>query len=149
MILLVHILFGSAIATIIKNPYLAVILALFSHYFLDFFPHIEYPIDNITNKNFKKSLPQIISVATDLLSGIILIFIFSNNSPIIYISVFFALLPDGFSLLNVIFKNRLLDVHSKLHQEKLHFLKYKKIPNFWRFFTQILVVVISLFVLHQ
>jgi len=141
MILLVHMLFGSAIATIIQNPYLAIILAYLGHYFLDIFPHIEY---SIKNTRF-----AVLKVFCDVFTGALLIFIFSNNQPIIYVCVFFAMLPDGLSLLNRIFKNKLLDSHSKLHQEKLHFLKYKKIPNFWRFFSQILVVAISLLLLHQ
>jgi len=77
MILLVHLLFGALIGQKILNPVLAIVLAFLSHYFLDFFPHIEYSIKNISEKRWKKSLPDFLKIFLDLAAGIILIFIFS------------------------------------------------------------------------
>jgi len=149
MILLVHLLFGALIGQKILNPVLAIVLAFLSHYFLDFFPHIEYSIKNISEKRWKKSLPDFLKIFLDLAAGIILIFIFSAKTPIIFIASFFAILPDGLSLLDSIFKNNALKKHSWFHQEKLHFLKYKKISNLWRILSQIIVVVICIILFQK
>lgn len=142
MILLVHMLLGALIGKEINNPILAIILAFFSHYILDFLPHVEYPIENIEKNQWTKALPDILRVALDFSLGILLIFLFSKNHPIIYVCAFFAIIPDGLSLLKSFAKNKILEKHSKLHQEKIHFLKHKKISNFWRIFSQVAVTVI-------
>lgn len=145
MILLVHMLFGALIAQKILNPYLAIILAFLGHYFLDFFPHAEYSIENIQNKNWKKSLPDFLKVFFDFLIGIVIIFLLSGNQPIIYICAFFSILPDGLSLLGSILKNKFLYNHGDFHQQKIHFFKHKKISIFWRVLSQIIVVFICVF----
>jgi hypothetical protein len=147
MILLIHMLFGAVIASYIKNPILAIILAFLSHYFLDIFPHIEYSIENINQRNWKKSLPDFSRVFLDFLLGIILIYFLSDKNIIIFIAAFFAILPDGISILSPIIKTKILEYHNEFHQKKIHFLKYKKIPVFWRIFTQIFIFVISVFLL--
>lgn len=144
MILLIHMLFGAAIALHIKNPILAIILAFLSHYLLDFFPHKEYDINNISEKRWKKAVPEFQKVFLDFLLGILLILLFSNNRPIIYICAFFAILPDGFSVLSSIFQIKILKVHNNFHQGKLHFFKKIKISNFWRILSQILILLIAL-----
>ena len=76
MILLAHLIFGAAIASKIHNPFLAVVLAFLSHYFLDFMPHTEYDIKNIhliKGKQWRKIYPEILKVLLDFLSGILLI----------------------------------------------------------------------------
>jgi hypothetical protein len=148
MILTPHLLLGAVIAVKIQNPFLAILLAFFSHYFLDFIPHIEYSIKNIIEKNWKKSLPDFLKLFLDFFFGIALILFFTNKAPIIFICSFFAILPDGMSFLNIIVKNKILKNHSELHQKKLHFLKHKKIPIFWRFLSQIMVIILSIFLLY-
>ena len=148
MILLVHLLFGAAIGSAVKNIYLAVILAFLGHYFLDLIPHIDYPIENIKEKQWSRALPQIVLVALDFFAGIWLIFLFSKNQPIIYICALFALLPDGVTVLNFLMPNKTLQPFQKFHQ-KIHFLKDKKISNFWRIFTQVIIVIISMILLNR
>jgi len=142
-------LLGALIAQKISNPFLAILLAFLGHYFLDFFPHIEYSIENIKEKNWKKSLPDFLKVFLDFLAGIALIFTLSNNQPIIYICAFFAILPDGLSMLDYIIKNNFLNKHSDFHQIKLHYFKNKKISLLWRIFSQIIVVTICVFFLKN
>ena len=144
MILLVHMLLGAAIGNLGINPVLAVILAFLSHYLLDFIPHIEYSIKNIKNKNWSKAHWEFIKVFIDFLSAIALILFFSKNQPIIYICALAAIIPDGLSILNYILKLKILNKHSYIHQEKIHFLKNKKISKFWRISSQILVVIVCL-----
>ena len=148
MILLVHLLFGAAIGSAVKNIPLAIILAFLSHYFLDLLPHIEYPIENITNKQWQKAAPDILKVILDFSLGILLIIIFSKNYPIIYVCAFFAILPDGLSFLESASKNKILREHNVFHHEKIHFLKYKKISNFWRISTQVATVLICIYFLR-
>ena len=144
MILLAHLLLGAAIGSKINNIPLAVILAFLSHYFLDLFPHIEYPIENIKKNQWSKAKKDILKVFIDFSLGILLILFLSKNYPLIYFCAFFAILPDGLSLLNSFIKNDFLLKHSKFHQEKIHFLKGKKISVFWRIFTQIISIIISI-----
>lgn len=171
MILLVHLLFGAAIGSVIKNVPLAIILAFLSHYFLDILPHIEYPIKNIEGKQWRKAMPDILRVILDFCIGILLIAIFSNPSTnseqfVIYACAFLAILPDGFNVLNNLLQNKVLEIHNKLHQKihffKIHPVKYreavilpkvklfdrvKKISSFWRISTQVAVVLISVMLL--
>lgn len=148
MILSVHMLFGASIGSIINNPFLAIFLAFLGHYFLDLFPHIEYPIPNIHNKNWKKSFYDFSKVLLDFLFGILLIFVFSDNSLIIYICAFFAIVPDGLTLLTSIFPN-FLTQHHKIHTGIIHYLtKQKKFPKFWKIFTQVLASIISVILLR-
>lgn len=147
MILTPHLLLGAAIASKIEYAPLAILLAFLSHYFLDLIPHIEYPIDNIEKKQWRKSLPDILRVFWDFSFGILLILIFSNNQPIIFICAFFAVLPDGFSFLNYFLSNKILNIYNNVHHKKIHFLKNKKISVFWRISSQLLVIFISIFLL--
>jgi len=156
MILLVHMLFGAAIASYIKNPFLAVSLAFLSHYLLDFIPHTEYNIENIKKRQWNKSLPDVLKLAFDFFSGIMLILLLSNPSAgsgqaIIFIAAFFAILPDGLTVLGYFFQIRYLELHKKFHQKKIHFLKdnpsagsgQRKISGFWRVANQALIIIIS------
>lgn len=144
MILLVHLIFGAAIGSAIKNIPVAIILAFFSHYFLDLFPHIEYDTESIKEKLWRHRLPALLRMAVDFCSGILFILIFSvSKQPIIYICAFFAILPDGISATNYFAQNKILEIHDRFHQ-KIHFLKYKKISNFWRILSQIASVIISI-----
>lgn len=148
MILLVHMLFGVAMGSLAKNWFLAVLLAYFSHYFIDLFPHVEYDIKNIKSKDWKKSRPAFLRVLLDFSIGLLLVSLITNKSLLIFIYAFFAILPDGLSILNEIFPNKILTVHDFLHLEKIHFLKHnKKISNFWRILTQVLIVLISILIL--
>jgi hypothetical protein len=148
MILLIHLLFGAAIGSTVKNIPLAIILAFLSHYFLDFLPHTEYPIENIEEKQWRKLLPNILKIALDFCLGFLFILIFSKNQPIIYVCAFFAILPDSFIVLNHFMSNKILEIHDKFHQQ-IHFLKYKKISKFWRIVSQVMVVIISIALLTK
>jgi len=147
MILLAHLLLGATIASKIENIPLAIILAFLSHYFLDFFPHIEYRIENIKNKQWSKSFPDFLRVFLDFFSGILIILLFAGVQPIIFAVSLFSILPDGLNFLNLIFKNKLLKIHFNLH-EKIHFLENKKISVFWRITSQALIIIISLILIY-
>lgn len=146
MILLAHLLFGAAIGSLVENIFLALILAFLGHYFLDLFPHIEYNIENIKEKQWRKALPALLRVLTDFCIGILLIFIFSNNQPIVYFCALLSIIPDGLSFLYIIWPNKILAVNYNFHT-KIHFLKDKKISIFWRIFSQALAIIISVVIL--
>ena len=138
MILTAHLLAGAAIASKIQPAPLALFLAFLSHYFLDLIPHWEYSIDNIKGKRWGKSLFDFLKVGLDILAGVLLIFLFSENQPIIYAGAFLAIFPDGLTLFGLIFSNKLLEHNDDFHN-KIHFLKDIKIPLFWEIFSQALV----------
>ena len=147
MILLVHLIFGATIGTIIRNVPLAIFIALFSHYLLDTIPHLDYSIKDIEDNRRRKVLSGSFKVVLDLFMGIYLVLLFSSNQTIVYVCAFFALFPDGLTVLKYIFPgNKILESHYAFHQ-KVHFLKDKKISTFWRIFNQIAVVIISVIIL--
>ncbi|MBI2054192.1 MAG: hypothetical protein HYT36_02570 [Candidatus Staskawiczbacteria bacterium] len=153
MILTPHLVFGAAVGSLAKNPFLAVALAFLSHYVLDMIPHADYSINNIRAKQWQKIMPDCLKVFADFSLGITLIFIFSGNQPIVYISAFFSILSDGFDLLSLFFKAGILTWHGKIHKEKVHSLSSEnmakigksniKISLFWRILSQIAIIVIS------
>lgn len=147
MILLVHLLFGAAIGSMVNNISLAIILAFFSHYFLDLIPHIEYPIKNADKKQWEDLRLDILKISADFLLGILIIFMLSNNQPIIYLCALVAILPDGLMILGHIFPNKFLNIHEKIHSEKVHFLQNKKISKFWRINSQVLFTILSIFII--
>jgi hypothetical protein len=142
-------LFGAAIGSIVKSIPLAIILAFLSHYFLDFIPHLDYHLKNTEKKKWIIMLPNISKISFDFFLGVLLIFLFSKNQPIIYLCAFLAIVPDGLTVLNGLLPNKILAIHSKLHIDKIHFLKdNKKISNFWRITGQVLVAIISVIILR-
>ncbi|OGZ64378.1 MAG: hypothetical protein A2812_03145 [Candidatus Staskawiczbacteria bacterium RIFCSPHIGHO2_01_FULL_36_16] len=147
MILTCHIILAAAIAVKIPNAFLAVTLAFLSHYLLDFFPHIEYPIENIKNKQWSKSLPDFLNVFLDFFSGILIILLFLGTQPIIFIAAFFAILPDIMNYFYLIYQNEFLKINHDLH-EKIHFLKNKKISELWRITSQALTIIISIILIY-
>jgi len=158
MILIVHVILGSAIGSLVNNVPLAIILALLSHYVLDFIPHLDYPVKNFSQKQWRKSVPEFLRIFFDFFAGMLLIYLFSSNRPIIYICGFIAAAPDTLTALKYAFPgNRFLEDHYKLH-EKLHFwndtqpphkasARQEKISNFWRILSQATVIVISILLL--
>ena len=148
MILFVHMIFGATIGHLTHNLYLAIILAFFSHYFLDFIPHADYNLKN-KDKGFKLLISNASKIGLDIILGIVLILIFSNNQPVIYICGLTAIFPDFLTFLNGVVKNKFLNKITIIHTEKIHFLKYKKIPIVWRFLSQFLIVALSIFLIQS
>ena len=146
MILLVHMLLGAAIGSAVKNIPLAIALAFLSHYFLDLFPHIEYDIENITKKQWRKALPNFLRVFLDFCLGALLIFLFSKNYSSIYVCAFIAVLPDGLYFLGKILPIKIFETHNRFCEEIQIFNK-AKIPIFWRFASQIIAVIVSILLL--
>lgn len=151
MILLVHMLFGAAIGASIKVFPLAILLAFLGHYFLDLFPHIEYldgvenSIQSLKSDAWSKKIKDILKAFLDFFLGIVLIFLFSKNQPIVYICALAAILPDGLTIVHSLFPKLGLAPHHHIHGTRIHYLtKQKKFPIFWKIATQVLVVIVSI-----
>ena len=145
MILACHLLVGAAIATKIPNLAWVLILAFLSHYLLDLIIHRDYSIENIKAKQWQKSFLEFLKVGIDLSFGILLIFLFSQNQPIIYAAAFLAVLSDGFTMLFLILpRNKLLQAHHIFHQKINSFAENKKIPAFWGIISQVVVISIAI-----
>jgi uncharacterized membrane protein HdeD (DUF308 family) len=147
MILLIHLLVGVVISSKIEYFWVALFLAFLSHYLLDLIPHIEYNIENIKNNQWQKSSPDFLKIILDLSLGLLIIFLLSNNSFKTYACALVSIIPDGLTFLEYLLPNVFLKKHSRFHREIIHILKNKKISNSWRFSTQIIVGVISIYIL--
>lgn len=151
MILTPHLLLGAAIGSKISNPFLALPMAVLSHYFLDSLPQKEYSIRNIQERRWNKALPDFLKVFSDIFIGISLIVLFSDNSPAMLASAFLAILPDGITLLGRIFsQNKLIILHQKFHQAVNNICDSEntKIPAFWGILSQVMVVLTAIFFLR-
>lgn len=146
MILTPHLLAGAAIASKVQPVPLALLLAFLSHYLLDLLPHGEYPINNIQEKKWKKSLVGFLRVGLDASFGGLLVLLFSDNIPVIFAGAFLAVLPDGFNFLNLVFPNSVLKIQKRIHH-RIHFPETKKIPLFLGILSQIAVGVLAIFFL--
>ena len=162
MILFCHLLVGAAIAAKIQILPLALIFAFLSHYVLDFIPHWEYSIDNIFKKQWKKAKFDFLKISLDFGFGILLIGLINHISsvisasspiglinPILLVGAFFAILPDGFTLLSILLPNKVLSIHDKFHRKLVH--RYKKISFkenkkifLFGIFTQISVSILAI-----
>lgn len=178
MVLTLHLLLGAAIITEVKNIPLAFLLCILSHYFLDFLPHKEYPLSDITEKcrfpdsqnnperKFKGCLSKIrnlrefldfyigwkpldfLKVFLDFSFGVLLLFLLSRNFLLALSGGILAISPDGLTFLYSVFpKNNFLNRYYNFHKDKVHFFTKKKIPLFWRTFSQLIVFVLSVFLL--
>lgn len=143
-----HILTGVAIITFVQNPILGLFLAFLGHYFLDCLPQIEYSIDNLKKRNWRTSLPDFLKVFSDISLGLSLVFLFSKNTPYIFAAAFLAILPDGFTFLNIILpKNKLLKRHSIFHKNIQILGESKKIPVWVKISSQIAVMAAAIYLL--
>jgi len=148
MLLTPHILTGVLIASKTSNPILGLFLVLLSHYFLDCFPQWEYSIKNIKGRRWNKSFLDFLKVFFDISFGVLLILFLSKNNSLVFAAAFLAILPDGFTLLNLIIpKNKLLEIHDTFHQKINYFFENKKIPAFWGIVSQIAVIALAIFFL--
>lgn len=152
MILLVHLIFGVALASVTPNLFLAILIALLSHYFLDAIPHIEYvkyKLGDTKLSIIKNSKIIILQVILDVLIGILLAVIFTGISYKFFWAGFFAILPDTIFVIGLFWPNKFLDWHEML-DKKIHFLYNNKYFNvFWRIFFQVLIVIISILILQR
>lgn len=146
MIVLVHLLVGAALGSYFKNPVLAIILAFFSHYLLDFIPHIDYRINNIMRGKWPDSLSDFLKISCDTALGLCIIFLTSANKPIVYLCSFFTMIPDVIAYIGVIWPNKFSNWHNGFN-DKVHYYKYKKIPVPWRVLSQITIIVVSIAIL--
>lgn len=150
MILTPHLLVGAAIASKISNPLLALPLAFLNHYFLDSLPHEEYSVENIWAKRWKKSLSDFMKIFLDILSGLFLVYLFSENQPMIYFGALFAVFPDGITLLSLILPpKKLITLHQKIHMtlNNIYNPENKKRPLFWGLASQATVIALAIFFL--
>lgn len=152
MILSAHFLVGAAIATKTQNPLLGFLLAYLSHYFFDLLPVWEYDISALSNRQWRKSAGDFLKIFFDILFGFLLVLFFSKNTLIGMLGGFLAMVPDGITLLFILFpKINLLSLHQKIH-EKVNWFRYseinKKIPAWGTILSQILIILAAILFLR-
>lgn len=96
------------------------------------------------------SSPDFLKLFLDVFLGLSLVFLFSKNNPYIFAAAFLAILPDGFTFLNIILpENKLLKRHSIFHKTIQILGENKKIPVWVKISSQIAVIVIAIYLLSQ
>lgn len=87
-----HTVTGAVIGAAIANPYVALPVAFFSHFFMDMLPHYDYNGDEHTTRRFL----YVLFTDIGILSGFLLFILLSQpvNWPIIVASALIAASPD-------------------------------------------------------
>lgn len=163
MILTTHLITGAAIASNVQPIPLGLILALLSHYLLDFIPHEDYPVNNIFEKRWKNSKKDFLKVGIDVLFGAIVVLIIAENWLLAILGGFLGIAPDFGILLRLLFpKNKFLKAQSYFHRRIIHycprkaespnpqqfncsaFTPNKKIPLFWKILPQLAITLLAI-----
>lgn len=150
MILSLHAITGAVIGSSVENPLESSILALISHYFIDFLPHFDYKIENIQKGDWKSASPEFLKIAADLIiSGAIVTFvIYKNPANIlsILLATFFSLFPDGLMLVHFIFSKKSPELFISKFLAK-HYEFHYKMHSSVRSVTAISVIAQSLLII--
>jgi len=147
MILTIHLLTGAALGQKIHPFGLALILAFFSHYALDFLPHShEYSVKRIKEKKWHSAGFDFLKVGLDLIIGLTIIFLIIGLKLAVYETAFLAILADGLTFLSLICDNHLLRLHEAFHR-RVHFLRKWPIPSGVKFFIELTVLVVAIYFL--
>jgi hypothetical protein len=168
MILSVHVIFGSAVASLVPtHPVLGFTLGFVSHFALDAIPHRDYKLISLENssgnrvsiiddlnKKFK-FLRDVFLVSLDALIGICLSFLFFFN-PLYPVVFFFgiagSLLPDFLTFVYIFIKHKSLSLFYNLHVDFIHsknILKVNQLAGvFLQFCTLIILLGIIILVRH-
>ncbi len=143
MFLTVHATAGIIIAQKISNPFLAFIIGLISHYFLDAIPHGDQPLfDRYTGKKWLK----IITITALIDSAITLLwvgFLFyekeTYNSVACFAAILGSVLPDFLNGFYILWQKRYLKIFWDLNHGAHHLIFKKDLSAFWGLLTQITV----------
>src|SRR3989344_5721284 len=74
---------------------------------------------------------------------------FLSHYLLVYICALFTILPDKLKLIHSL-SQKILNWHHKIHAETIHYLtKQKNFPVFWKIFTQVITVIISIILLQK
>lgn len=153
MILSPHMIAGSAIASRIESYSLILILGVLVHFALDMLPHWDYLEFDLNKISAAKYRIFLVEVATDILAGIILIWLIFGLSSwqIIFWGAFCGALPDGMVFLNHLTKQKFLTlVKFKKFHDSIHFNTEinKKIPVWGRIFAEIVITAGAIMIIY-
>lgn len=149
MIFTPHLLFGAAIASGIMPLSLGLFLAFLSHFLLDAIPHWDYPTKNIKGRSWKKSYPEFLQVAMDFSMGSAFIIAFAPQKLIAVTGGLIAASPDTLTLLAILLPAcSPLQKFWKLH-DSVHWFRRAKIALFWRIASQIMIIILSVWLLSR
>lgn len=143
-----HVLLGAAIATKVANPYLAVPLALLSHFILDKIPHWNPHISSETKKFGKPTKKSTTIIAVDatiaLVGGSLIAYNALPNTTLaitILACCFVAALPDIIEIPYFYFKKRDGYLMSWIPSQKSW---QTDTTPFWGLLTQVITIGASL-----
>ncbi len=147
MLVIVHALSGAAIGSLVSNLPLVIILALISHYSLDYLPHLDQGTLGMDEKSTYQWATVDILVAALVIYCLSLTGRLTNN--LIYVGAVFATLPDFLDNLPFFsdwlhqfsFFNKVYQFHERIQDWG------KEYQFSWGIITQLVIVGLSLIIL--
>jgi hypothetical protein len=106
MLTTVHLLAGALIGKYFKSVWVIILLAILSHYILDFIPHFSHrgPLackrDVLGDKCMKKVLLWGIEPVLGIILTLFLIYLNKERAPLMVLGAFFAWFPDLLSFIS-------------------------------------------------
>ncbi|MBI2022021.1 hypothetical protein HYS93_04065 [Candidatus Daviesbacteria bacterium] len=149
MLITNHVLAGSLIGLTVKEPSLAIILSLSSHFVMDALPQFGYPGRGGYPEVLKHKLSYIVGVITFLSTLLIVLFLVTSNMWFALICGIVAASPDILGWYNyVAYEKKGLSANGLL--KLLHVQFHRRIQRFerpWGIYIEVIVFVILLLML--
>ena len=101
---------------------------------------------------WKKPLHTFLMITCDLLAGFLIVYLLSGNKLLALAGGLAAIAPDfinGLYIFPRLTGTKLFKLERFIHADAAHFWDNKKIPLFWRIFSQALALSIAVFFLQQ
>lgn len=144
MILTPHFLLGVAIVSHVQPFPFALFLAFLSHFILDAVPHWDYSTKYIRERFWRKTYGALFRIGVDFMFGVALVAFSAQKLPLAFAGGLAAASPDTLTLLPILFPRiKIFQIYDRFHSNT-HWFKNKKIPLFWKIFSQISVTALSL-----
>src|SRR3989338_6697167 len=132
-----HLLFGAAVVSLPIFLPAGFLLAFLSHYFLDAVPHWDYSTNNIKKRFWRKTPRDFFYILTDFTLGCTFLILLASQKLFAFVGGMTAVIPDILTLCAILLPAFTpLQSHWKAH-DSIHWFRGKKIPMFWKIFSQI------------
>lgn len=150
MLFTVHLLAGAVIGKYFDNVAIIIVIALISHYVLDFIPHFSPrgPLECKKNPMTKECIKKALPFGSEMLFGIFfaLFFMYLNPEkfPLMFLGAFFAFFPD---LLCFVSWRHNINFLNKTLPRPGNALYNRTISLFWGMLANIVIAVVAVFLL--
>lgn len=146
-----HLLAGSIIGIVIKQPALAVSLALASHFVMDALPHFGYKGNNGYSEALKHPLSYRVGLVSAITTLIVAVILSVNREWFALLVGLVAISPDGLGIYNYI-KYEKHGHQAKGLTELVHIKFHRAIQRYerpWGIYVEVIVIAVLSIVLLQ